>query len=433
MKRTVSSLSILRKRGSLVWFFANFAAAKAGIYLAPLAIAAFTTASVYGAIEFGLAVALMAASALTGAQFSGINQRYLVGRDHQVDDELALWTGLGCALALLLWWVGGVAGLSLAWQIALASIGIAVVHNAASTWARMRGARVLTAWADGTATFVAGGLILSLVLFDSADSERAVGHSYAGLLAVAAIAAALLFLKARTHDLRRRLVRSWQIGLPMLANSVLATWQATNGRVFVGFFASESLAVYGLMFRVAGLGFAVSQLAITAYFATLYAARTKEADRLLAPFLIAVTVLLAGLSLVAPLLVPIMPIAALNETGRRLYAEVFPVVALQIFFWISFAMLQLRINRSGLARRAFLPMLLVTFVGTALTLFIGWLGNVSLMCWSIAAQSASLFAVEWIVLARARLPHVRMGWIGLCGGLSLTGIALVNQFFRTSV
>ena len=433
MKPAGSLSSLLHRRGPLVWFFANFAAAKVGVYITPLAIAAFVTTSVYGAIEFGWAVALIAASALTGAQFSGINQRYLVGRDHQVGDELALWTGVGCALALLLWWIGGIAGLSLAWQVALASIGVAVVHNAVSTWARMRGARVLTAWADGTATFVAGGLILCLFLFDRANSERAVGQGYAGLAVVAAIAAGLLFLRAKAPDLGQRHTRSWQLGLPMLANAVLATWLGVYGRLLIGLFAAETLAAYGLMFRIAGLALAVHQLAVTALFARIYAARTKAADQLLVPFLIAVTALLAALSVVAPSIVPMVPLASLDETGGRLFAAVFPIVALQVFFWIGFAMLQLRINRSGLARRAFLPMLLVTLAGTALTSVIGWLGdgNASLMCWSIAAQSASLFAVEWIVLARARLPHVKIGWIGLWGGLILTGIAFVNQFVRT--
>jgi hypothetical protein len=426
--------SPLHGRGPLIWFLFNFGTAKAGTYFVPLAIAAFASAAVYGAVEFGWAVALIAASVLTGAQFGGINQRYLVQRDNRVDDELAMWTALGCGLSVMLWWGSTVAGLSLAWQVALASIGVAVIHNAASTRARMRGARVLTAWADGTATFVAGGLIFCLFALDLASSKRAVGLGYAGLATIGAIVAGGLFMVLRQEGLAQRIGRSWALGWPMLANAVLATWLGVYGRVLIGLFAAETVAAYGLMFRVAGLALAVHQLAVTALFARIYAARTKMADRLLAPFLIAVALTLVGLSLLAPVAVPKLPIAALDEAGNRLFAEIFPVVALQVFFWIGFAMLQLRINRSGLASRAFGPMLAVTLLGTGLTLVLGWLsdGDLTLMCSAIAAQSAALFAVEWIVLVKARLPHNQLGKTALIGGIALSLICVVNYWARTT-
>lgn len=422
----------LRGRGPVVWFFANFAAAKAGIYLVPLGIAAFASAAVYGAVEFGWAVALMAASVLTGAQFGGINQRFLVHRDTRVDDELALWTALGGALAVALWGAGSVAGLPLPWQVALASVGVAVIHNAASTRARMRGQRVLTAWADGTATFAAGGLILALFAAGLAGSVQAVAGGYAALAALGAAAAGGWFVARRGEGLRGRMARSWQLGLPMLANAVLATWLGVYGRILIGLFAAEAVAAYGLMFRIAGLALAVHQLAVTALFARIYAARTKAADRMLTPFLAVVAALLAVLSLTAPIAVPMLPINALDQAGNRLFAAIFPIVALQVFFWIAFAMLQMRINRAGLAGRAFVPMLLVTLAGTGLTLATGWLsgGNLAAMCWVIAAQSAALFGIEWAVLARARLPHRRIGWTALGGGLVLTAAALVNQAAR---
>lgn len=416
-------------------FLANFAAAKIGVYLLPLVIAAFASASVYGAIEFGWAVALMGASVLTGAQFGGINQRYLVARDRMVNDELALWTALGCALAVMLWLGGSAAGVSLAWQVALASIGVGVVHNAASTYARMRGARIQTAWADGTATFVAGGLMACLFALGLAGSERAVAHGYVVLAVAGASISTMLFFGSRQARLRQRNMRSFQLGLPMLANALLATWLGVCGRVLIGLFEVEAVAAYGIMFRVAGLAFAVHQLAATALFARLYVARTRTADRIFAPFLTAVAGLLAVLSLAAPVIVPMLPIAALDQAGAALFAQLFPVVALQVFFWIAFAMLQVRVNRSGQARRAFLPMLVVTVLSTGLTFAFGMMngGNLALMCWAIAAQTAGLFAVEWVVLAKARLPHVKIGWIGLVGGAVLAAIGLANQLLRTGL
>ncbi len=415
-----------------MWFIANFAAAKAGIYLIPLIIAAFASSAVYGAIEFGWAVALMAAAMLTGAQFGGINQRYLVSRDRAVDDELALWTALGCAGALILWGLAIAIGLPLVWQVALASFGVGVIHNAVSTRARMRGARVVTAWVDGTATFVAGALFAVLVATSQTGDVSALGGGYAVLAVAGVVAAVALFLTTRQPDLQARVARGWQLGLPMLANAILATWLGVYGRILIGLFAVEAVAAYGLMFRVAGLALAVHQLAVTALFARIYAARTRAADRMLAPFLLAVAVLLGVLAVGAPAIVPMVPIAALGKAGVMQFVAIFPVVALQVFFWIAFAMLQMRINRSGLAARAFGPMLLVTLVGTCFTLLLGWLssGNLPLMCWAIAAQSAALFWVEWLVLFKARLPHAKLGWIALVGGIALAGIALVNQMVR---
>lgn len=434
MRNVDGVAALLRGRAPLVWFLGNFAAAKAGIYFIPLAIAVFASDAVYGAIEFGWAAALMAAALLTGAQFSGISQRYLVSRERAVDDELALWTALGCATAVVLWGAAAFAHIPSVWQVALASLGIGVIQNAASTWARMHGARVMTAWTDGTATFVAGALFAALLALGQTVTVRAIGTGYAVLAGAGTLGAAALFLRIRKPDLGVRMARGWQIGLPMLANAILATWLGVYGRILIGLFAVEAVAAYGLMFRVAGLAFGVQQLATTALFARLYVARTRTADRILAPFLVAVAVMLSLLALAAPAIVPMIPIAALDEAGITQFAAIFPVVALQVFFWIAFAMLQMRINRSGLAARAFGPMLLVTLAGTCMTMLFGWLssGNLAIMSWAIATQSAALFLVEWTVLFKARLPHARLGWIALFGGIALACIAIINQMVRSN-
>lgn len=432
MREAGSSAQLLRDRGPLIWFLVNFAAAKAAIYLVPLGIAAFASSTVYGAIEFGWAVALMAAAMLTGAQFGGINQRYLVSRDRVVNDELALWTALCCASALTMWGLAIALELPVFWQVALASCGVGVIHNVWSTTARMRGARVMTAWADGTATFVGGALFASLVVLGQSSAMRELGAGYAALAGAGALTATGLFLRTRQPHLRVRIGRSWQLGLPMLANAILATWLGVYGRILIGLFAAEAVSAYGLMFRVAGLALAVHQLAVTALFAQIYSARTRAADRMLAPFLLVVAAILGTLALAAPVVVPMIPIAALDEGGIIQFTAIFPVVALQVFFWIAFAMLQMRINRSGLAARAFGPMLLVTLAGTCMTVLLGWLsgGDLAVMCWAIGAQSAALFWVEWFVLSKARLPHARLGWIALVGGTALAAIAVVNQMVR---
>lgn len=98
-------------------------------------------------------------------------------------------------------------------------------------------------------------------------------------------------------------------------------------------------------------------------------------------------------------------------------------------------MLQLRINRSGLAKLAIAPIFWVTVLGTALIIGAAKLFSLGLigLCWGIALHSAAYFAAEWLVLVRARLPHRKVGQCALAFGLLLAVIALVNQMLQPAI
>ncbi len=412
-------------------FLANFGVSKALVYLIPLTIAAIAPAAVYGGIEFAWAVGLLFASLIVGAPLSGVTQRYIVGKERAVADEIALVTLLAAGAGLLLWALTEATHAPMTWRIAAASVGVAILHNSISTVFRMSGRRNLTAWADGTATLTAGTLAAILWAVGALTLPGMTMIYGAAGVAIAAGSAVILW-RTRAAGLRARLASSFAIGLPMLAGGVLAMWLGVGGRMMVGFFDAAHVAAYSFAFRIGGVALGVHQLAITALFARIYGAVTKQADRMLAPFLGGVALLTGVIAIAGPFATPHFKIAALAGDGEAVFVRILPIVCLQVFFWIAFAMLQMRVNRYRLAAAVFWPMLWVTVGGTALIAAAIWgldLGIIGL-CWAIAAQSVAYFLCEIWALSTRKLNHARVNWVALGGGLGLTAIAAVTLIIK---
>jgi hypothetical protein len=244
---------------------------------------------------------------------------------------------------------------------------------------------------------------------------------------VIGFAAALL--RFRSSALLARLADAARIGLPMVITGVFAVWLGVGGRILVGLFNPGQLAVYGLAFRIAGFALGVHQLATTALFARLYRARTAWADRTFACFLIPIALLLAGISMLGDRVIGAIGFEALRPVDEPVFASLLPVVALQTFYWIGYAMLQVRVNRSKLAGKSVLPTFVLTVGGVAVICAVGQLvsDSVVLISWLVAAHSAAYFFLSWFILARRGLPHRRIGWVGIAAGLFLVLIALVQQ------
>lgn len=413
-------------------FLASFALAKLSIYFIPLLLAATTSAEVYGGIEFSWSVGLLLSGFLAGAPLSGATQRYLVLGDRDVGDIVALTAAVLCLLGLAVWAGGSLLAASPAIAIATTGFAIATVHNCTSALFRMLGRRNLTAWADGTATLVTGLLVLIVWLISGRVTLGALTLGF-GLFGIAAAAVALLaFVRVRRPDLKGRLQRAWTIGLPMVAGGVLAMWLGVGGRLTIGLLTPHDVAAYGVAFRVAGLTLGLHQLATTALFARVYAARTRAADRMFAPFLVAVGAASLGIAVFGGPLVAYFAFSSLQGGGEAVFLRILPVVCIQVFFWIGFAMLQLRLNRSRLAGQAFWPLFWVTVGGAGLILASGKWGGLGPLgiCWGIALHSACYFATAWWVLARRGLPHMRLGLTGVAGGCALTLVALLETFLR---
>jgi O-antigen/teichoic acid export membrane protein len=411
-----------------LFFLANFILAKGTVYLMPLALAAVASAEFYGGIELALSIGLQACAILLGAPLAGITQVYLIKRDPAVGDLLLFLTFISALLLLLLTGILWLAGTGMFAVLTVSVLSVTVIQNTGSVWFRMRGERNRTAWADSAAILLAGLVAIGVVVaFGSGGTGIAAGI-FALLTGLTALLSGAALLRHRVPDMRARLARASRIGLPMMVAGVFAIWLGVGGRILVGITSPSDLAAYSLAFRVAGLAFGVHQLATTAAFPLLYATRTRQADRLLAMFMTAVLATTALLALAGPFIVDLFNFSALGEHDKATFKALVPLTSFQTFFWIGFALLQFRINRSGVAKSSIAPTLFVTAGGIGIILLVARFvsSDVRLISVLIALHSVAYFAMAWLVLARRRLPYRYVGFVGLAGGVLLGAIAALT-------
>ena len=417
-----------RGYGRHLIFFTNFTIAKAAAYLMPLLLAAVASAQLYGGIELALAIGQQACAVLLGAPLAGITQVYLIRNDRAVGDLLLVLT-FASALSLsvltgLLWLVRADALVVLTVSV----LCITVIQAAASTWFRMRGERNRLAWGDGASLMIAGAVVSAVVLATGADAAGYATLVFALLTAIVALVSGVALLRHRAPDMRARLVRASRIGMPMMIAGIFAVWLGVGGRILIGALSADDLAAYSLAFRISGLALGVHQLATTAAFPSLYAARTRQADRLLAFFLAAVLAGSAVLALAGPFVVDLLTFSALREQDIKAFKDLVPLTSFQTYFWICYSLLQYRVNRYGAAKASIAPLLAVTAGGIGIIFLTAHFvsNDVRLIVALVALHSVAYFATAWLILARRKLPHRRIGLMGLLGGLVLGTIALAG-------
>lgn len=412
-------------RAALV-FLPNFALAKAVIYLLPLAIAALAPPDIYGGFELSLSIGLLFATFVAGPPLAGINQAYLVKGERRFADQVWLVLFAGCALALLLGAIAAVAARDPIVFVVAASLGIAMLHNGGAQALRTLSRRNLVAWVDGTSVILSGAVIVALMLLFPRPSLTQLGWGYYLVAVVGALGTGFMLLRTRRPGLLASVRQATKVGLPITIAGLFAFWLAVSGRIVVGLANEQALPVYGVAFRLAGLALGIHQLASTAMFARLYGARTREADRLFSLFFFAVALLCAAIAIGGAFLPGLVPIAAIEASSPETFRRVLALAALQTFFWIGFSLLQMRINRAGLAGRALKPTILVTTIGAAATFAIAWLtgGDVVAISWAIGLHGAVYFFTYAFLLARRGLPHRRTMTIGAAGGAALALIAV---------
>jgi len=421
----VGFLSRTRERSAAsAAFLVNFALAKVAIYAVPLIIAANASAAVYGGVELAWSIGLLVAACTTSVPLAGLNQRYLIRRERGIGDEISIVLALASFLSLLVSVTAPIFALPASFRLVAAAFACTALHSTAALGFRMLGRPNLSAWSDGTAMLITLALIAICMWSGLGVTVESLTLGYT-LLAGAVLAGASVYLLShRSPHLWGRLKRSMAIGAPMTAGGVLALWLGVGGRISVGLIRSADVAAYSVAFRVAGLALGLHQLANTLLYARLYRARTREADFILSRFLAAVVVFSVAMALVGPSVITRLRFEAIQASGGETAARIVPIVSLQVFFWIGFAMLQLRINRAGIAGRFFPSLLLVTLVGAAATFALApmGLGNISALCWALALHAAAYFFTACLALARARLPHRQTFLVGTFGG-SLLGMA----------
>lgn len=423
MNWLLTRLSLFRIRH--LWFLANFGVAKLAVYFIPILIAFYAGGEFYGAIELALATSLLLATLLTGAQVSGITQLFLVHNEREVDDLLLFLTAIpaiagGMIAALLLIFDGPIV-------IALicAVLPPAISQNVAGSWCRMLERPNLTAWSDGISVLLCG--LTCLVALARSDDEltRSGTAILASVSCFIGFGCAALFFRARLPSFRKRIWMASAIGLPIMISSTLGIWLGVGGRILVGIVNAADIAVFAVAFRIAGLVLGVHQLATTAFFARLYRARTREADRIFTYFFATIGLVAALISVAGPWIVDSFQFGSVSGGDNLILRVLIPVAGAQTFFWIGHAMLQMRINRAGLAKSTIVPTLLLTIGGATVIIAAGFgvSNDVLFISVLISIHAACYFALNWILLALRGLPHKRLGISAITGGLVLFSIA----------
>ncbi len=407
-------------------FLANFAFARTVAYLLPLSIAAVAAPEVYGASELAQSIGLIATSLAVNAPLSGVTQGYLVRGEKRFLDVTALTLLGGVAASLVVAALAALLSNDMVVLVVACSLATAVVHNVLSTVFRTLSLRNVTAWSDGFAALATGTVVAAMMALGSTTSLLGLAIGYLVIAVAALVGSAVWLGRTRQPELWARFATAWKLGAPMVAVATMAIWLGVGGRILIGLFNASALPAFGVAFRVSGLALVVHQLLVTGLFAYLYSSRTRQADRIFAPALAMVTLVLVILVIFGRSLPDWVPMEALQGAAIEEYRAILPIVALQVFYWIGYAMLQMRVNRSGLAGRAIVPTLAVTLVGIAIVAgtAISFTNDSRVLCWLISGQAAAYFAVNALVLARRGLPHSRVNWTASGGGAVLLAIAI---------
>lgn len=420
-------LALLRSPKALL-FLVNFGFAKLTIYFAPLVIAAFAAPAVYGAVELTQSIGLLVAFFLLTAPLAGLNQRYLVEKERHYADIAALVTLAACLAPLAVGLAAWQSGASPVVLVVIFGVGTAAIHTVASSVSRMISRRNLASWLDGFSMLAAIAIVSSLWALRGDAQIASLIIGYVAIAAAGAAGSAVWLIASRRPGLLGRLWQVSHFGGWIVIAATIATWQSVCGRIFVGLLMPPELPAYGVAFRVAGLVLGLQQLGTTALFARLYAGRTRATDRLVALILAGVGLMSGVIALAGPLVARI-GFSALDDRGRELFVQVLPLVTVQIFFWVGYAFLHMRINRARLARASIPSLAVVALGGSAVILLADRMFGSSLFvtCLLLALQTAAYFAASLWVLARRGLPHRWVGLVGAYGGAALFALALIRS------
>lgn len=404
-----------------VYFLANFGVAKIAIYIIPFVVASLVSADVYGAIELSQSIGLISATLLIGAPLAGANQLYLVRNHRNVSDLMAFLVCGGCFFAPAAWLVARWLGLSLSDQVVALAFGAAVIHVSNSSTFRMLGKRNLTAWADGTAMLLAGIVVLGGIALAGHATLVELGIGYFLVAMLGCLGCGLFTYRLRADNFIERLWQVSKVGFPMVTLSLLAMWLSAGGRIVVGIFSPHALSPFALAFRVSGIVLGIHQLMVTALYARVYRARTREADGLMWPFLVVAMVLLLIVSVFGRWFPSIVHLRSLQGSDVGVFRRMLPLACIQTFCWIAYAFLQLRINRSGLSGRAFWPTAVISLAGVAIIFGTGtfFTHNALVLSWLVSLHAVAYMLANIYVLHKYKLPHPKIFIVCCLGTLTL--------------
>lgn len=343
MSDTVGRLR--QKLTKIAGFLLSYGAAKGCAFATPLALAFLLTPTDYGALEFALTAGLLGATLAALGVPQAMPRLILVQGESRSVDVLALAVlaaGTVGLAAAALFWISGAPG---QWRLAGLLLVLFAGQLAASFWARIHGRAALTAWLDNGAILLVGVAALPVAAgwaLGIAGAGAWLPLGIAGLAMMLLSVALILLLRTHQPGLGAAWRRAAGMGVPMMAGGLLLFAITGAPRLLVGQFAGlEALAVYAFAARINLVLLLGHQILMTAFFARIYQMDAARADRLFSAVLAGLTLVATGLGVAWPWLAGWMPVVV--------PPLIFALVAVQTILWIASAMLEMLVNRDGLA------------------------------------------------------------------------------------
>jgi hypothetical protein len=421
------ALTRLHGRTALAYLGA-FGAAKSIVVIGPILLAKLYAPGVYGAIELALSTSLFIAMLTMGAVTGGVPRLSLSRSPVKTDDvtaaAIAVW---GVALLILAGGVYKITGQGPMTLCILATIP-AMAQGAMNTHLIVASRRATAAVSSAFATIVASCTVIGLTFGGAMTVERLLTIYAVSGIGIAS-AAALWATRRLKPQFSARARQAVTVGLPILAYSLVATWIAASGRLYVATFLSvEAVAVYAFDFRIAAMALLPYGLITAGLFAQVYSLKTRRFDRL-APRYLGVTALFGtALTAAFPLFLAAFAPKALPLDSRVQAAMVFILVMGQVIGWTISASIFIRINRAGLAGRAATATALVAACTALLVLGLARFRLVALENIALVlmvqeyAQIAALLGLLW----RKGLPLPRLAALSFIVAASVLGLYLVR-------
>jgi O-antigen/teichoic acid export membrane protein len=337
--------------GQAALFLLAFGVAKGIAFFGPLLLSQIMAIQDYGTVELSLSIGVIGAQILSLGIPGAIPQLILIRKDGRVLDLLFFVIAsigvLGLAAAAVAY-LGSDDLLYVFAGIAIAGAGAQITT---SVYYRATGRRFHTLVADNLSLYlflVVGGLVFAVLgRVPLWPVILGYGGIAIGLTAFSAIGLARTirpqFLAAHV-DARR-------MGFFMMVNSLAYFTIVNSSRILIGYFLSvEAVSIYSVCFRISIAIFLVHQLVGTAFFKTLYEASAEWFDRY---FAILLGITMAGAAVILTVFELYGAVLLPGWAGHMdQMSGVLPITCMQVIWWVSLALLELRINRALISKQA---------------------------------------------------------------------------------
>lgn len=331
-------------------FLFVFVGAKVVALVGMLWLARVAAPEVFGGVELALSAALIVAGVGLLGIPGGVTRLSLAMDEPRIADHLSFTALCIAGPATISAFTTLALGGSPVAVLMLASCAVVAFQVSASTYARIRARPMLNSVVDPLP--VLSMLTIALGLWATDRLTMAAMAVTMTLLACAlTMGLAIGFALLRRPQFLVSYRRALAISLPLLAFSGVAMMVGAGLRPLLGIrFSLEDLALYSLCFRLCAPSMLMHQMLMTAFFARMYQATDKAFDRVVTGLAGACILTVIVLSLSMPILVPMVFPA--YEPALASLAAIFPLVGLQVVYWILIALMEMKIGRHAVAAGA---------------------------------------------------------------------------------